>query len=731
MPLSTATITLDLEDKIGDNFDPRRVKVWVTTNAETIVDTDGNKIRIGSGNVTINADGTASADVWVPGVGSNPASWQTTFHVDYVDRNTRTGRKVQSFGPFTITASGDLADLIEEQAVPPEYAGQIVAEMEALRDETAAISGLTGEDDAVAYLVENPSATKDALSATFATRLTPEKYGAVGDGVADDTTAVRACFEAAAAFLRPGLTSTIKHPGATVALSGTYSLATLAAPIDVMCNVESNRAAFVVPAAYAGVAVRVGHTTSGHYLQAADVNLPDVVKAPTTIVAGSVGVRTQNIGDSTIRFGRTAYFETGINLSGDGQGTAYNTLAIGWVSYCKVALSLKPHVASGWANQNTFVGGSVQQSPGYNDGTTTGIRRPGWRHVVLDGSAGNYVNGNTFLGTSFEGDASEYWLYAKSAADNHFIGTRHEQGTAGVPVTVSGDTLTKVGHGLVVGDMITFNASVTPTGMVLAAPYFVVAVPSADTLKVAQKKGGAALTFSSAGTSVVYFRPPRAYFDLAGSIMQNNTVEHPMTQQGVMEVAKSAAGGSNLLVRRPGWQTADTFAPEDIPLFRARNSSGTAGLTRAVFAAYPSTVDPVENPKGWTSALSDLGVMFATSEAETGRLTASSTGVLKWKRPADGSSFDVPSAVRNQAGALSISGLSCAANTTTTTTVTLTGASVNDHVKVTMLSHVAGIVFSHAYVSAANTLTLVFGNLTAAPISLTTTVEAMVFRRYY
>lgn len=146
MPLTSATITYDIADLTGADFDSRRTKIWVTTNipTNTIVDTDGNQVRLGDGRGSIADDGTGSVTVWVPGAGSNPASWQTSIHVDYQPRGNG-GRVQRTFGPFTITGNSDLADLIAEEAIPPEA---------------------VGGDDAVASFVNDPaSATAAAISA--------------------------------------------------------------------------------------------------------------------------------------------------------------------------------------------------------------------------------------------------------------------------------------------------------------------------------------------------------------------------------------------------------------------------------------------------------------------------------------------------------------------------------------------------------------------------------------
>lgn len=755
------TITADLNALTG-SLDLSRRLVVVTSNLPpdaVVVDKTNKKLHVGTGEFPIPADGVVvvsllesdAADTNVTGI----EYWLETETIlpSVGNRGRRSKATPVRLGPFKVTKNANLADAdmvaqFETPATSPSWRDGFKTEMEAVKElaqtvaaaeadraEAAAdaavdISGIVVDDDIVEALIKNTGGAGPksvaALNAAYAGRFTPEAYGAVGNGVEDDTAAVRAMAEAANAKARTGLSATLKHPGATVALAGRYNLATLAAPIDFMCNVESNRATFIVPAAYAGVAVRVGNVTSGHYLQAADISLPDVVKPNgSALVAGSVGVRTINIGDSDIRFGRVAYFETAHNYSGDGQGTAYNTIALGWIQACKVSVSLKPHTASGWCNQNTFIGGSVQQSVSYSGG----IRQAGYRHVVLDGSPGNYVNGNIFLGTSFEGDVSEYWLYAKSAADNHFINTRHEQGTLGVAVTVSGDTLTKTAHGFAVGDMVTFNASSTPGGMLLASPYFVVEVPTADTIKVSRKKAGAAVTFTTAGSGVVYFRPPRAYFDLGGTILQNITIEKAMTQQGIMEIVRTSANGSNLVYERPGWHTRDTFNPEDIPLYRARNSSGTAA-TRAVFAAYGQTVNPVDDPLGWGAALSDYGVVWGASGSETGRL-GNAGGVMQYRRPADSVAFEVASC-RRASTPTTITALSLASGITTSTTITLTGASPNDYVIIQPAANLpSGVLIAYARVSAANTITIGFLNTTASTVSLTADVQPMVIRRYY
>lgn len=181
MALATATITYDLADLVGltPGNNTRRWSVTAYTNipGDTIIDTAANEIRLGSGKSAPAADGSGTITVWIPGTGSNPASWQTYFGVKYPDPREPSGRGVRIFGPFTITASADLADLVDEQQIPPEYAGAVVAEMQALHDATAAIAGADTADDLIVALDATPASAfrvqQDARhSAAYASKAT-------------------------------------------------------------------------------------------------------------------------------------------------------------------------------------------------------------------------------------------------------------------------------------------------------------------------------------------------------------------------------------------------------------------------------------------------------------------------------------------------------------------------------------------------------------------------------
>lgn len=80
----------------------------------------------------------------------------------------------------------------------------------------------------------------------------------------------------------------------------------------------------------------------------------------------------------------------------------------------------------------------------------------------------------------------------------------------------------------------------------------------------------------------------------------------------------------------------------------------------------------------------------------------------------DGNTWNVYGQLR---GSKTFDAPSIASGASTTTTVTVTGAALGQHATATMSISVAGLTVS-AYVSAADTVTVVFANLTGAPVDL-------------
>jgi hypothetical protein len=558
----------------------------------------------------------------------------------------------------------------------------------------------------------------------------PEQFGALGEGEGgnDDTAAVLDCLDFAN-VLATGVAANVFLVTRTVVLSRQYNLASLAAPLEIKCGVEcQNDARFIIPADYADEAVRVGLDTATLLIQGAVIDVPEVSKPQTNdpLVAGSVGVRLLNLNKCAIRLSSTRYFETGVQFGGIGEGFVYNQVFLGETSYCQVALALMPGV-DGWCNTNSYYGGKISQSPGYAGSP----RISGWRHILIDGrSPATPIYDNTFYGLSMEGDVSEYVIEAHAASGNTWVAPYFESGAPQISVSVSGSTITSVAHGLTVEDQVCFVATALPTDMVDNAPYYVLSTPTADTFTVGFNLSGSAVSFGSSGTNVRSILQNRILFaQTGGDVCANNrlvNLQSPAstfltTIQTGVALNNGAAGPQDEIVVRYGL--------EDFPIHRGFNDAGSNGV-RAVWAAYADRDDPYANPTYWRCALSDKGVYYGLNGTVLGH-TFNIAGAMQYRRPADTMDYALPSARRSEA-LIAITGLSCAAGATTTTTISLTGAETNGHVIVNPSGPLPdGLVIAYARVSATDTVSLGFTNITGSPISLTTSLSVIMFRRFY
>lgn len=435
MPLSTATITLDLADMLGVDLDVRHTRIWVDTNIpdDTVVDTDGNQIRIGSGRVTIADNGTGSFTTWVPGAGSNPATWQTSVHVDYVDGGLPL-RKSRTFGPFTITATANLADLIAEQEIPPEYLTTVTTALEAYVDSasasatTAAASATSAAasaagavaivgpvDGTVEALVKNTGGvgplTSAALSAAIATgtppalgRINAVAYGVVGNNVANDTTAFTAAVAAAIAqkktlWVPPGLVG--------VRLASTVD----ARFIDILAESP----------------IRIAQTTEVGLRIGDDQNLVNHRKISFTSVTNTTGpdptypsVRVSGLKGGVVTIKNCDYFQIWADGSvADSTSTSYTKFHFG--------RTIRKHellgIGTGWITENTFYGGCI-------------------RNVIVSGDTHKH-DSNLWHKTSIEnpdGGAGASIVF-NVGAFNRMEGMR---GEAGVPVTFAAGTYSNI-----------------------------------------------------------------------------------------------------------------------------------------------------------------------------------------------------------------------------------------------------------------------------------------------
>jgi hypothetical protein len=306
------------------------------------------------------------------------------------------------------------------------------------------LPGVNGvaNDAAMAALLANPgSDTAGALSAL---------QGAVyaeGSGTGSLTLAAlqQAC-------------DTAKASGRFAVASGTITTST-----TLVIDCDADLSALTINYTGTGVAVQLGSETDKSYRLS--VHLPRLLAANKASVgwaevAGTVGVYAVNLDScAQITVPYIRGFETGLLVYGKGQGNSYNTYMIGHLHTNQRNLVVSAD-ATGWSNQNTFVGGR------YGHNSSEGVGVAGVEHILMVSGLAHPPNNNLWLNPSLEGIGTPIYCASFTGQNNVIINGRYEAptpkvlwaGAAKQNMIIGGynaDTLTDVVTGGVPGAIIT------------------------------------------------------------------------------------------------------------------------------------------------------------------------------------------------------------------------------------------------------------------------------------
>lgn len=241
-----------------------------------------------------------------------------------------------------------------------------------------------------------------------------KSYGAVGDGTADDTSAIAS----AIAALQDG--DTLYFP-ATV--NGYVTTSPLTIPR--FANVIMDATIW-----YKGTANDTCLTIGD---AAGDVNARTLklsVRRNTTsnwLSESSIGIKLVNLNQCDVQIVHATDFTIGVQLIGDGRGFAYNNIRLQRINNNKIGLDLTS-TTGGWCNENLFLGGRFAVDSNVNLTLS--------RYGVRMNSAGlEYCNNNVFQKPSFELSFGSTMVEALCAwivkgENNHFLELRAENNGA-------------------------------------------------------------------------------------------------------------------------------------------------------------------------------------------------------------------------------------------------------------------------------------------------------------
>jgi hypothetical protein len=191
--------------------------------------------------------------------------------------------------------------------------------------------------------------------------------------------------------------------------------------VTIRCELDASQASFNYYGT--GTALVIGdESSSGIVTSRKRFLLPRVVnmsRGTNGWDGTSIGVKCVNLNDCKVYVSFIQNFEKGLVVYGLGQGTAYSVFHLGtlWDNHKNIVLDGD---ATGWVNQNTFIGGRTQM------GLTNGATTDDTNAVLLDMSSAIQPNNNTFIGTSFEGINICYYRVDISGRHNAFYNCRWE-----------------------------------------------------------------------------------------------------------------------------------------------------------------------------------------------------------------------------------------------------------------------------------------------------------------
>jgi hypothetical protein len=283
------------------------------------------------------------------------------------------------------------------------------------------ISALTSADDLdrseVLPVVQDGAtrqATIEQIAAAVLTAVLPEQHGALGDGINNDTQAIKDAITAAGTtrwvYLTPGKTykvdpNEVKFAGPVMATGAT-----------VTCGAT-------------GVALQVG---SGSVSYADfEAHLPHVTFTGTANLAGSVGVRLAGIVNSKVWVGRIKNFETNLHCTPGGAGlpSTYSDVYIDYLDGGKVNLLIDDGEDDSYCNEINWWGGRYARS---------GSATTGAHHIKMVKNGTWIPNNHRWYGASLEGNGHEanktvvcggysnFWHHCRWEADDpgiEFVGS--------------------------------------------------------------------------------------------------------------------------------------------------------------------------------------------------------------------------------------------------------------------------------------------------------------------
>lgn len=173
-----------------------------------------------------------------------------------------------------------------------------------------------------------------------------------------------------------------------------------------------------------GTALTLGSADSGASTARQVFRAPRVINMTRTTGwdGTTTGIQTNNLNTCEVHVPFVQDFENGLVVWGNNGGHAHTTFMLGslWENHKNLVIGCTP---GGYANQNLFLNGRLQQSTG--KGGTIDDLNASQIYMVTENSEGG-PNNNLFLNTSIEGANVAYYRVQIAGSYNQFVNVRWE-----------------------------------------------------------------------------------------------------------------------------------------------------------------------------------------------------------------------------------------------------------------------------------------------------------------
>ena len=232
-----------------------------------------------------------------------------------------------------------------------------------------------------------------------------KEYGAVGDGIIDDTTAIQNTINA----LNAG--DTLLMPNGTYRTTNTIT-------VDKEITLDGNQATIECDHLLIGLKIKKAVGSMGYGSARRLTANISVSRKMLTTDPNAIGVEITDCYRGWFDFKRLSTHGIGMRLVGEKDGTTYNRFNLGSVTDCYVGIQAETLTDVGWVTENTVYGGN------FGSGNITSKEQTD-SHIKLLNSGVRIMDNNKFFSCSFEG-FQKNGVIIDRAKHNLFFGCRFE-----------------------------------------------------------------------------------------------------------------------------------------------------------------------------------------------------------------------------------------------------------------------------------------------------------------